>query len=505
LAEEDAELDSLDSHLPEFRSTPNPYGSQSIAHAAPVLPGHDGLGSFRLDTLGRGTELQEQLYAFERYNPRRVKRRRESLDAAQLELEQQEEFHLAERNQRVEAWRLEQSRILLEAIQKETRRRTRSMASSHKPRLERTASEDVAVLSSVDEAADEQLAGSDWHEQDSVELPEGQDGFWRRITQTVIRDLLGIDERLLSILFGEALPEDDDLSSTPKASGGPTHTTPFGLESPEEGDSTWQLRALERIARELGILVHRMSNHPGAFSTYVRMQQSPISYAGLPVIPEATADINDTIAKLPDESVPMPQFQPTVSHQTRPVAIPGAQQTLDSMPSMLGESVAARGPEFTQQEWEQELDITLVFRYLRSRFTSSRSPSTQLTSGTSHLATSSNQDAAAKAARVRQHHPLISNAHVHQRSRPTVERRAFKAGGSASSPGAAALRHHHLHHHHHHHAQGSCASQSTRWSARRSSGSSRHSSRHYWDLGGSIGTGGSVIASTGPMGSWSEV
>ncbi|PTB74680.1 hypothetical protein M440DRAFT_6072 [Trichoderma longibrachiatum ATCC 18648] len=47
----------------------------------------------------------------------------------------------------------------------------------------------------------------------------------------------------------------------------------------------------------------------------------------------------------------------------------------------------------------------------------------------------------------------------------------------------------------------SCASQSTRRSARRSS----VSSRHYWDIGGSIGTGSMIAAApNAPMGSWGE-
>jgi hypothetical protein len=134
---------------------------------------------------------------------------------------------------------------------------------------------------------------------------------------------------------------------------------------------------------------------------------------------------------------------------------------------------------FTQEEWERDLDIKLVFKYLRSHF-SSRPTSITVSGGTSHLATSSTLDSAAKAARVRLHHPLVSG-----RTRP-VERRTFKVT-SPSSP--VALRH-----------ASSCASQSTRRSARRSS----VSSRHYWDIGSSLGTG-SVVASNGPMGSWGEV
>src|ERR1700722_13365167 len=50
--EEDGELDSLDSHLHEFRAEPSLYREASRedldTSGNPVLPTHDGLGSFRI-------------------------------------------------------------------------------------------------------------------------------------------------------------------------------------------------------------------------------------------------------------------------------------------------------------------------------------------------------------------------------------------------------------------------------------------------------------------------
>lgn len=514
--EDDAELDSLDSHLPEFRQ------QGGFTQSTPILPGHDGLGSFRVDTQMLSADMQEQMYQFERYNPRRIKRRRESLELGQLALES-EEAQEAARRRRIEEWRLEQSRVLLQEIQKETRRRRESAVSALTTKLRRgsQASTDLeadeATLSTIGESTSAaSAAGTEWHDQDASELDYGAGegdgtGMWTRITRKVIRDLMGIDDdRLLCVLFGEALPEDlgldldaDDLSSTPRASGpAPTDT---------EQDQSWQLRTLDRIARELGHLVNQLSAHPhpGAFSTYVRMQQQPLPYAGLPAIPEAaalpvtaTADGAEeskhrtpSFSNVEDSTVPtLPQFQPTL--QTVPHSMPMDIPRTRSMDNH------AEGPEhvpgtFTQQEWEQDLDIKVVFRYLRNRFTSSRAASSS-TVPASHHAHASHQSsspeiaAARAAARVRQHHPL-----VHQR------RKSFKVSGGPSVPGQVINVHH---------AHGSCASQSTRRSGRRGSlsvSSSRHSSRHYWDIGaggpaGSIGTG-SMIASTGPMGSWGEV
>lgn len=323
----------------------------------------------------------------------------------------------------------------------------------------------------------------DWHsEADTSGEPEG---FWTRMTRKVIRELIGIDDRLLSILLGERLPDEEDLSSTPRASA--RTYAPMPAEQPAD-DNSWQLHVLERVARELGHLVNHLSHHPGAFSTYARVQQMPLPYAGLPVIPEAAVDLAPAPTAPVDPSLSSPEFQPTLGTHVRPITIPGL-RSLDTAPAPLhGDTPLTshgNGTTFTQDEWEQDLDIKLVFRYLRSRFTrgsASSSPAAPpFSGGTSHLATSSTQETAAKAARVRQHHPLVS------RMRTATERRpSFKATAPASP---VALRH-----------ASSCASQSTRRSARRSS----VSSRHYWDIGGSVGTG-SVIASAGPMGSWGEV
>lgn len=492
--EDDAELDSLDSHLSEFRTAPYHYAQQQgMEHTAPVFPSHDGLGSFRLNGPGTSIEVQERLYAFEQFNPNHIRHRRESFELARLELESEEAQEL-ERNRRIEAWRLEQSQLLLEDIRKETRRRRRqSEASQPKTAPSHAKTDGFGTRGALDEAADDaHCSGGDWHDQDASEPMDMGGGLWSRITRKVICDVMGIDDRMLAILFGEALPGDESISSTPTASRMDSSNPAFAqTESDSRGDdSTWQLHMLERIAQELGHFIHRLSAHPGAFSTYSRMQQMPLPYAGLPVIPETAAPDSSEPTQNPENSVPtMPQFHPTVS---QPVDIPGARPSVPSAtsPSMPDITPRESAQSFTQQEWEQDLDVRLVFRYLRSRFTTSLSSAPQFTSGTSDLATSSTQELAAKAARIRQHHPLVSHSHAHHRPRP-AERRTFKVT-TPSSP--VALRHH----------NGNCATQSTRRSGRRGSVSSRHSSRHYWDIGGSVGTG-SIIASTGPMGSWGEI
>ncbi|ORY65411.1 uncharacterized protein BCR38DRAFT_342001 [Pseudomassariella vexata] len=477
--DEDAELDSLDSHLPEFRSNPNVFNpSQLLPHATPVVPAHDGLGSFRLDQEGMGADVQDRLYAFEQYNPHRVKRRRESLDLAHNVLENEQEQEM-DKMRRIESWRLEHSRYLLEEIRKEATRRKTSITSVLSTRLADQKAEERATLGALS-GVDVDIAdqGEAWHDQQASDLEGDDESIWSRITRKVIRDLMGIDDKLLSVLFGESLPDEDDLSTTPKASTLVQERGEIAVES--STNSTWQLHILERVAKELGLFVNQLSEHPGAFSTFSRAQQTAIPYAGLPPIIESAYDVPQNLAP---QEVPatIPEFEPTVMPQSRPIAVPSVRTIPGSTHQTTGEQ-GSNATAFTQDEWEKDLDVRLVFKYLRSRFMS-RSNSSGAIAGNPYLATASTQDAAAKAARVRQHHPLM-------RARPS-DRRAFKAV-APSSP--VLFR-----------PASSCASQSTRISVRKSSCSSRHSSRHYWDIGaGSVGTG-SLIAAAGPMGSWGEV
>ncbi|KAI1009650.1 hypothetical protein LB504_003350 [Fusarium proliferatum] len=468
--EDDAELDSLDGHLPGFRSISavqhQPQDEQQ--GSGPVFPGHDGLGSFHLDQPTLGAEAQDHIYQFERFNPRRQYQRRESFDLRQLDVEH-DQVHEAEKRQRIETWRLEHSRVLLGEIQRETRRRRFSQASIQK----RPSSNVPSVPSAL--AYDGESDNMTWHDEDAIGTSSDSEGFFSKVTRRFLRDVVGMDERSISVFLGETVLEDDeDLSSTPRAS------QTLGWESQHFASrEEWQLDMLERMSRELGSLVSHISHHPGAFSTYTRIQQMPLPYAGLPIIPESNSShsATDNIRPTEPEHTSFPQFKPTIQTSSQPINIHGRSEP-SAEATQTSRQDTPMSNTFTQEEWEKDLDMKLVFRYLRSRFmprSSNPAPSTP-----AHLATSNSQDTAAKLARVRQHHPLVS------RMRPPAERRTFKA----TTPGSpVAIRH-----------PSSCASQSTRRSARRSS----VSSRHYWDIGGSLGTG-SVIASNGPMGSWGEV
>ncbi|CAK7268216.1 hypothetical protein SEPCBS57363_002982 [Sporothrix epigloea] len=577
--DEDVELDSLDSHLPDFRPIQNQTQAYQIHPYTPVtattsvnLPAHDGLGSFWAgNTVGMSPAVQEHLYSFEQFNPRRVtKRRRESLDLAQLRVA--DEFtEAAERTRRIEAWRLEHSRVLLEEIQKETRRRRDSELSARQSRpgaIHATAAPEM-IAADYTTRFD---TSSDWHEQEeechaakirkaTYEDREGgaepDEGFWSRITRRFMLEVMGIDDRILSVLFGENLVDEEEnavagLSSKPRVPISLFNAAAAGINADTElahtDERSWQLRMLERIARELGIFVHSHINaHPGAFSTFTRVQNMPLPYAGLPVIPESTTPIDHNTSlvsehaadslqsrervtdgvSLTDTTVSLPCFKPTIrdappmansGQATEPLTAAGPNKSTApctaARPAFSGATSTV--PTFTQEEWEQDLDIKLVFRYLRSRLFSDYGSASshanrhhmhhhahQVNSNSKTLINTANlPDAAAKVARVRQHHPLVGRGSSAARQ-PVGERRPILVLRNMNLPGVAPPLSPMLGLRHGHGTATSCASHSTRRSARRSSISSRHSSRHYWDIGGSAGTG-SMIASAGPMGSWGD-
>jgi hypothetical protein len=501
-ADEEAELDSLDDGLHAFHE-PSDYGSpRQMLHRSgeTVLPTHDGLGTFG----GASDAIQHQLWRFEQEAQRRKHKRRTSSVQRTLEaLEEAEEVsEETERFRRVENWRLEQSRALLEEIERETRRMRRlSRANSY--RSQRT--ESVSNFQTKSETNFSSGIGTPTIE----EVPEPQaapppsvheenESFWQRITRRVIRDLIGIDEEILSVILGEALPEEARESP---ASSVHDITKDKALETvdgvPLEGE-TWQHRLLERVARELGILVHQLSEHPGAFSTYLKAAETP-SYAGIThpasaasSIPRRASSSNITTAS-PSAAL----FAPTLPQQSQSdPSLWGIEEEPQPEEMLAGQS-GSMDTAMLQQEreyWERELDIKMVFQFLKNKFSSRPSSPEPADSNVPYVGSYSSPSrrpsaysaaSGQRAALIRQHHPLASK--LEQNRKKDLSHR----------------------HHAHHHAvvpqnavrsrlgvrtrSDSCASQSTKRS--RKSGSSRN----FWDLGGSVGSG------PAGLGAWGEV
>lgn len=492
-AEEDGtELDSLDYGLHAFHepSEPSSPVQRMDQSGGTVLPAHDGLGMFPASS----ALVQEHIYQFERHNPRRVQRRRSSVQRRLDALDEAAEpVEQDERMQRIEKWRMEQSRALVEEIERETRRRRRM--SQTRSRTDSVVRHDRPIGTPA-----EAVGGS------REEMTENE-SFWQRLTRRVI-DLIGIDETTLSAILGETLLAKEPHSTTSAPiSDGQERQSPNRSDPSMLGTQAWEHRLLERIALELGVLVHQLTEHPGAFSTYAQTQETP-PYAGLPT---STADlyaapINPTSSALPRGPSPSPGdtfFAPTLPNQTpaayNEASLWGIEEEPDSQEFQHGSGTRNKDAPLQQDReyWERELNVKMVFSFLLKRF-STRAPPPAPARPEAFASASSAppapQDPLAarrRAALIRQHHPLLN-----------------RTGAEQSSRRRDLLHRHHLHHHHHQQQQpslmrgrfganragsSSCASQSTKKSKR--SGSSRN----YWDIGGSVGSGPALNA-----GVWGE-
>ncbi|KAF1919352.1 hypothetical protein BDU57DRAFT_512404 [Ampelomyces quisqualis] len=497
----DEELDSLDDGLRAFHE-PSDYGAPSrlLESGETVLPTHDGLGEFLPDAT-----IQEHMWQFE-HPRRRAARRRSSVQRHFSILEEGEEGNLEqERRQRIEKWRLEQSKALLEEIEKETRRRRRmSTISAARSRVGGTQQEaSTSVPRPPPSVVDARSESSD----------EGTENLslWQRITRRVIRDLIGLDEDTLSVIFGETLPEE---ASTPKP-GSPVSFSAdkalgdAGVDLPTTSEDDWQTRLLERVARELGILVHQLSEHPGAFSTHLRTQSAP-DYAALPPTTLNFSNPTNIASSRPISSQPINEtpasthFAPTfqaqqTSHTYSEASLWGIEEEpaeadpLDTFRAPPAPAANIAEDLVREREyWEREPDVKMIFNFLVKRFTSRRSsisspprmaPGTPPTSATD---TDEGVNSARRAAIIRQHHPLVSRTTgrglpTSSSSQPREMKRKDPTYRTYYNP-SASLRHQKLR------SNSSCASQSTKKSKR-----SSNSARNYWDLGGSVGSG-SVLA-----------
>ena len=466
-ATEDGDLDDLDDGLHAFREPPL-YQISSSQNVGTVLPTHDGLGTFGASSPG----VQEQLWQHEQYNPKRkyegAHRRTSSV---QKRLDTIEEFDAQvneDKRLRIEKWRMEQSQALLDEVEKETRRRLRRVSARQR---EPTAMS-MEVVEDMLGTTPKQSDFIPYQQSSHIEEPEP---FWRRITRKFIRDVIGIDEPLLSVILGESLPE--EAMNPPTL---PTIPEQINEGAPADAvDGTWRDRLLKRIAKELGVLVHQLSPHPGAFNTYISTANQ--DYAGIPINLKSISSTrrpsliqaNSSDSQLPMASAADPTFKPTVPVESSHAASWGIEE--EASPS-LSSSAQLRDAERLRQEreyWEKALSVETVFRFLKDRF-AGKTYDTDLQSPSFPEAS---QDAARRAAIIRQHHPLVARAH---RSPARLRREArLQHARRASS---------------------SCASESAK-SSRKVSGSN---SAHYWDIGGSAHSG-SLLASGGMMGAWGEV
>ncbi|KAJ9318994.1 hypothetical protein DTO271D3_582 [Paecilomyces variotii] len=541
LEDEGTELDSLDDGLHAFREpalSGLPSGGVDQTHTA-VLPTHDGLGTFQASS----ETVQGHLWQYESFNPRRrpelLSRRRSSV---QRQLDTVNELDDVdpdrERWQRIENWRMEQSRALLQEVERETRRRRNSRANLHSERGHSRRSSTMSgipearVMSETRSATDQPTS----HERNAA--PE--ESFWRRITRKVIRDLIGIDDPLLSAILGEPIPETEQQSHQEKheekADWTPQTQTRFEMDrimleagSGSDSMASWQEKLLNRISHELGILVHQIYEHPGAFSTYLRPSEDMSNqYAGMPV--DSPADRSSSIRPRAGprttsedstnfvSSTYSPHFSPTLPDATGDAhaALWGIEEENPSdtakTPAASSEEPLSESARLQREHeyWERELDVMMVFRYIRKRFgrgNNNTNNNNNVNSSSRRRANSSlysAQDPSHRAAIIRQHHPLVARAHA--RSQTQFQRQLHlhtqSSSGLATGPAGTASP---ILQHRFRRPSSSCASQSTKVSTKRNlAGLGSGSSRNYWDIGGSVGSGSAVLSTAG-IGAWGEV
>lgn len=465
---DDDELDSLDDGLHAFHAPSSMYQEpRHCDQSDSILPTHDGLGTFPVSN----PPFQDQIWHFEQYNPRKRSldghhRRRSSVQRRLDAVEENEEANMeTERVERIQKWRLEQSRALLDEVEKQTRRRM-----SHSSQRLSTAANrltDEPAEKTIDERSATIEAPCDSPKASNLPLI-GNDSFWQRVTRRVIRDFIGIDDALLSVILGEALPVENPR---PSVSLSASKSVP-DLSSVTTYSTGWEARLLDRLGRELGIVVQQLSDHPGAFTAH--SPRSIPDYAGMPIpsTPAAQPSTSDTASQDPvTASTTTPHFTPTLANHRPPSSRSDTYHA-----SLWGiEEEPSPTPAQTQRQaeldyWQQPPTLKTIFRFLHQRFTSSRPAPPRPT----NIATSVTSESLRRAAVIRAHHPLVSRAHHHAR------RSAFPYGARR--------------------AESSCASVSSR--CRRSG-----SSRNYWELAGSTAGSGSLVGGAGGygLGGWGEV
>lgn len=395
--DEDEELDSLDTHLHAFRETSTPTAPDQAYDNIALLPTHDGFGSF-MALAGRGPNQADQHGDRDRGELPKI--RSGMLDT--VASREDEEVETA-RAIRIEAWRLEQSMITLERVEKEIQRRAVSVVGWASPANEGETTPRVGNAERTDRSSGQKDDGigdvKDYLDirgepNQRLDMDPGDRSLVGRLVRRVLKDVIGIDEPLLSIVLGESLPDDEDVS---ESSIFPEYGNSGGHVDAPDLQISWLNRLLERIAHELDVLAHKMTEQTGAFSTYSvsrpsdvstkyrssrdieLIKQRPSSHRQLSVS-DLRRVRSGTSRPSSDADMVTPGFYPSLpAEATRPHSHVLNQTTQDapipafSSSSELNDSIGKGGTEaeYLQAEceyWQRTPDLPMLFSYLRHRF-----------------------------------------------------------------------------------------------------------------------------------------
>ncbi|KAH8154815.1 uncharacterized protein LAJ45_01346 [Morchella importuna] len=287
---------------------------------------------------------------------------------------------------RIDRWRRQHSQALLDEIERVTRRKMsvaslRGAGGGSSKDVKALLDEETGFMAASTEeerGMEEKKTMQGKMEEEEQRQKEEQDvdtenpeTIWRRITRRFIRDIMGIDDELLQVIFGEALPESSYLDPT---------STPL---NPTPAPTAAEDRLLNRLARELGVLVTQYTSHPApdgaAFSTLHRADdddadnynddgvQTPQPRTITTTTGTTTSTHLQTPATLSDAEIPHYNFTPTLHHSDT------AQWGLDIDDDSQHEEEKVR-----REYWEQELGVRVFFSFLKSRFSSPSPPPQQV-------------------------------------------------------------------------------------------------------------------------------
>ncbi|KAL8704013.1 MAG: hypothetical protein Q9201_002818 [Fulgogasparrea decipioides] len=484
--EDDEELDSLDEGLHAFHE---PVPDQELGNVyldSSILPTHDGLGTFPASS----RPVQEHLWHFERYNPQRKslghQRRRSSVQRKLDALEAHDGIRMEEkRMHRIEEWRNEHSRILLEEVEKQSRQRSSPLRGSQETTTLEVSMEvsnsNIGAAFPVPEGTATANPGPGAGHLESTESA------WDYIIGRLLRDFLGIDEMLLPLIFGEAVLVDGSYV--------PPDGSALGSNSPRrtlvlQSHPKWSLTILDCLSQELASFLHHLSYTPTGVGSLLNPVDLP--YAGMPILAPDVRQSPSSSPAQPEEAdektetTPAPIFNPTLKESPLSSTSDSGHAALWGIEEEAVEDLAQE-----REYWEQAPSMKTIFRLLHHHFTSRRRPllasSTLNSSKPSNVATTSTADSLRRAAIIRKNHPLVSSQHTRRTATSSIATYGQRQHGSPNIRNMTSPLFKR--------SESSCASISAR-NARRGSGSSRN----YWKLGGSIGSG-----SVGGIGLWAEV
>ncbi|KAI4164844.1 MAG: hypothetical protein LQ342_001477 [Letrouitia transgressa] len=469
--DDDRELDSLDDGLYAFQEPPACPKSDCVDQNRSILPAHDGWGTFPASSLS----VQERIWNHEQNNTQRRypghQRRRSSIQRRLDALEVDNDVKLEkEKLERIVRWRAEHSDFLLGQVERESRTRSPSPM----PKDGNKATCDIPREQGIFNPSLEAFSRPRSNERTSTAANQeviSEETMCQQIVRRVIQDLMGINDEVLQVIFGESLALENSTAINSQRLAPldlPLQDRPLsktlGLE--------WKESFLEFLERQLSFLFERLLGGPSAFSLPVDVTM--LDYAGIPI---------DVAVPTSAES----SFKPTLQE------IPLSTSSESSQAALWGieeEQLDSASALQDREYWEQTPSIKTVFRFLRQHLISHRQPflpPSNANSKPSNIATTFTPGSVRRAALIRQHHPLISRQYLRRTSSSQIFVRHYhhyyNTSGSVNIPSPLQRR-----------SDSSCASLSAQ-KGKRGSGSSRN----YWDIGGSIGSG-----SVGGIGLWGE-